>query len=423
VALCEESRKILADMGATSLTDLTAASIYGDVTDTESRMMMRLGKVDEADSLAGVVSDIAEKVLQQRPGDLRAMKNRYFSANMQGNVARTRHDHARALEHFARSEEAGRYYTRFNPADIAGWDHLGQGMLDMAENYIDQGRISDGLGKLKEAAALQNDPRNLTGVSFRAFQAWAQITGLNAKLGNLGSARAALEQSRRLRQQFIKERNIDAELAEISGMDQEMLECTLLAAEGDYAKVHAKAVEIGDRVARMKLKAEGNIEFRDGTLRRSRALQSETALRLGKFEEAVSVTQEQIGKPHLSRRSDALGNAYIMARMKERNGQALLGAGQRLAALAALRDAEAFYREQLAKGATDTGFRQDFARTLYHLSRAQTDEAEGRARRLALLDEAMTQLGGLTIEAQQLRDSKELIKWVSDARREARAGE
>ena len=46
-----------------------------------------------------------------------------------------------------------------------------------------------------------------------------------------------------------------------------------------------------------------------------------------------------------------------------------------------------------------------------------------RAARLALLDEAMTLLGGLTIEAQQLRDSKELIKWVTDSRREARAGE
>ncbi|MBI2813207.1 MAG: hypothetical protein HYX71_02855 [Opitutae bacterium] len=422
VAFCEESRQLLAAMGATNLTDLTAASIYGDVTDTESRMTMRLGQVDESDRLAGIVSDIAEKVLQQRPGDLRAMKNRYFSANMQGNVARNRNDQAKALEHFARSEEASRYYTRFNPADVAGWDNLGTGLIDMADCYFDQGRIADGLRKLQEAAALEHDPRNKTGVSFRAFQAWVQTTVWNAQLGNLGSARAALEQTRRLRKQFVKERNIDAELTEISNMDQEMLECTILEAEGDFAKVHAKAVETGDRLARMKLQAEGNIEFRAGSLRRSRALQSETALRLGKFEEAVTVTQEQIEKPLLSRRSAALDNAYILARMKQRNGQALLGAGRRLEALAALRDAEDFYRDQLAKGASNTGFRQEFARTLYHLARAQADDADGRAARLALLEEAMTVLGGLTLEAQQLRDSKELLKWVTDARRDARAG-
>ena len=419
---CEESRKILADMGATNLTDLTAASIYGDVTDTESRMTMRLGQVDESDRLAGIVSDIAEKVLQQRPGDLRAMKNRYFSANMQGNVARNRNDHAKALEHFSRSEEASRYYTRFNPADVAGWDNLGSGLRNMADSYYDQGRIADGLRKLQEAVALEHDSRNQTGVSIRAVQSWTETTVWNAQLGNLGSARAALEQARRLRKQFVKERNIDAELAEIGGMGLDLLECTILAAEGDYAKVHAKAVETGDRLARMKLQAEGNIEFRANSLSHSRALQSETALRLGNFEEAVAVTREQIEKPLLSRRNDALDNAYAIAGMKLRYGQALLGAGQRLEALATLRDAEGFYREQQAKGATDTGFRQDFARSLYHLSRAQESDAAGRAARLALLDEALTVLGGLTVEAQQLRDSKELIKWVTDARREARAG-
>ena len=422
VALCEESRKILAEMGAVNLTDLTAASIYGDVTDTESRMTMRLGQVDESDRLAGIVSDIAEKVLQQRPGDLRAMKNRYFSANMQGNVARNRNDYAKALAHFTRSEEAGRYYTRFNPADVAGWDNLGSGMRDMADSYFDQGRITDGLRKLQEAAALEHDPRNKTGVSFRAWQAWVETTVWNAQLGNLGSARAALEQARRLRKQFIKERNIDAELAEIGGMDLDLLECAILEAEGDYTKIHTKAVEIGDRLARMKLLAEGNIEFRAQALRRSRSMQSESALRLGHVEEALTVTREQIEKPLLSRRADALDNAHTIARMKMRHGQALLGAGQRLEALAALRDAEGFYREQLAKGASDTGFRQNFARTLYHLSRAQTEDAAGRATRLALLDEAMTVLGGLSLEAQQLQASKELIKWVTSARRDARAG-
>jgi len=84
---CIESREILAGMGALDLSDLTAASIYGDVTDTQSRMAQRLGRLDDAEKLSAIVSDIAEKVLEQRPGDLRAMKNRYFSANMQGMAA------------------------------------------------------------------------------------------------------------------------------------------------------------------------------------------------------------------------------------------------------------------------------------------------------------------------------------------------
>ncbi len=420
---CEESRKILADMGALDLSDLTAASVYGDVTDTESRMTMRLGQVDESNRLAGIVSDIAEKVLQVRPGDLRAMKNQYFSLNMQANVARNRHDFAKALEFNLKSVEATRYYTRFNPADAGGWDNHGQGLREVAFSYYDLGRLTEGMKFLEEGAAVGKDPRNKTGMNFFVSQAWTNLTLWNAQLGNLGSARAALEQSQQTLKQFVKDRSIDPELHEIGNLSEGLLECSIDQAEGNYAKIHAKAVETADKLARMKLQSEGNVEFRANALRQSRNLQVESALRLGNFEEAVQVSRDQLDNAHFSRRMDALDVATANALSRVRYGQALLGAGRRTEALAALREAEDFYRQQLAQGATDTDFRLKFTRTLYLLARAQADDADGRTRRLAFLDEAMGQLGGLSIEAQQLHDSRELIKWVTDARRDARAGE
>ena len=351
------------------------------------------------------------------------MKNRYFSLNMQANVARDRHDLANALEYSLQSEEASRYYTRFNPADAGGWDNRATGLLDIAGNYFDLGRITEARKTLEEGAALEKDPRNKTETSFFTFEAWAQTTLLNAQLGNLGSARAALEQSHRTLREFVKDRSIDAELQEISGLSEGLLECSIDQAEGSYAKVHAKAVETADKLARMKLQSEGNVEFRANALRQSRNLQVESALRLGNFEEAVQVSRDQLDNSYFSRRMDALEVAAATAVNRVRYGQALLGAGRRTEALAALHEAEDFYRQQLAQGATDTDFRLKFTRTLYHLARAQADDAEGRTRRLALLDEAIGQLGALSIEAQQLRDSRELIKWVTEARREARVGE
>jgi hypothetical protein len=279
------------------------------------------------------------------------------------------------------------------------------------------------LKKLEEGAALARDPRNKTGMSFFSYQAMMLTAGWNAQLGNLGSARSALAQAHAAQKEFIKDRSIDPELQEIGTLGLGLLESTIDQAEGNYAKVHARAVETADKLARMKVQAEGNIENRNNALRQSRTLQVESALRLGNFEEAVEVSRDQVSNPRFSRRMDALDVAWATARNRVRYGQALLGAGKRADALVALRDAEDFYREQQAKGASDTGFRLDFARTLYHLARAQPDDAAGRSARLALLDEAMTLLGGLTIEAQQLRDSKELIKWVTDTRREARTGE
>jgi hypothetical protein len=392
------------------------------VTDTESRMTMRLGQVDESDRLAGIVSDIAEKVLQVRPGDLRAMKNQYFSLNMQANVARNRHDLAKALLYNTRADDACRYYTRFNPADAGGWDNRGQGNRELAASYIDLGRITEGLETLQEGAAMARDPRNKTGMSFFSYQSWVNITIWNAQLGNLGSARSALEQSQRTLKEFVKDHSIDAELEEIGKLDQGLLESAVDQAEGKYEKVHARALETADRLSRMKLTAEGNVEFRANALRRSRNLQVESALRLGNFEEAITAARDLLDKPLLSRRIDALEKDTSMAQSKVRYGQALLGAGRRLEALAVLRDAEGFFREQQARGAADTGFRLQFARSLFQLARAQADDEAGRSQRLTLLDEAMTQLGGLTVEARQLRDSRELLKWVTDARSEARSG-
>ncbi len=423
VAHCEESRQILAGMGALDLTDLTAASIYGDVTDTESRMTMRLGQVEESDRLAGIVSDIAEKVLQQRPGDLRAMKNQYFSLNMQANVARNHHDLARALQYNLKSVEATRYYTRFNPADANGWENHGTGLREVAFTYFDLGRLTEGLKVLEEGAAVAKDPRNKSGMSWFAYQASVLTTVWNAQLGNLGSARAALEQSHQSLKTYVKDHSVDPELDEISSLGDGLLEFALDQAEGNYAKIHAKAVETADKLARMKLQSEGNVETRANILRQSRNLQVESALRLGNNEEAVEVSRDQLNNAHFNRRMDALDVAAATAVSRVRYGQALLGAGRRTEALAALHEAEDFYRQQSAQGAGDTSFRQQFARTLYHLARAQADDDAGRAQRLAFLDEAMTQLGGLSIEAQQLHDSKELIKWVTESRRDARAGE
>ena len=418
-ANCEESRKILATMGAVDLSDLTAASIYGDVTDTQSRMALATDRTADAERLAQIVSDMANKVLEQRPGDLRAMKNRFFAENMLGNVARNRHDLAGAELHYFKSEEACRYYARFNPGDSDAWQQLGTAINLVSQTYVDEGRIADAVRKAHEGIALEKDPRNKTGVSVAFLWNWIGLTGLEAQLGNVRTAQASVGESFRVRQQVIKDRNVDPELAAITTQGMAQLEFEVLAAEGNYAKIHARAVELGDKLAKMKVTKEGNVEFRTNFLRGARIWQQEAALRLGNFEEAATGIRQLIDQPLFGRRIDLQSRQENTARSKVRLAQALLGTGQRPEALALLQETEAYYRQQRALGATDTGLRLDFARALYQLSRAQTGDDTGRARRRALLDEAMAEIGGLSVEAQQMLASKELLKWVTDARRAA----
>ena len=124
-----------------------------------------------------------------------------------------------------------------------------------------------------------------------------------------------------------------------------------------------------------------------------------------------------IDKP-IPGRLDKLTLEDTLARAKVRLGQALLGADRRNEALVTLGEAVAHYRAEQGKGAGGTIFRQDFARALYQLAQAQPPDEAGRAQRRTLLDEAAGQLGGLSLEAQQLLTSKELVQWVAAARRQ-----
>jgi hypothetical protein len=121
VADCEEARAILGKMGARDLTDLSAASIYADTSDSQARHAAVLGRIDEAEALGREVYEIADKVLVQRPGDLRSMHNRALAPHFLSSIATRRHDYAGAVEYAVKSEQASESFVRFNPSNLTAW--------------------------------------------------------------------------------------------------------------------------------------------------------------------------------------------------------------------------------------------------------------------------------------------------------------
>jgi hypothetical protein len=114
VASCDEARQILVGLGALDYSDLNASAAYADTADSEARHLTSLGRLDEAQKLEGEVYDVAEKVLVQRPSDMRSLSNRFFAASLLGTLAERRHDDATAAD-YARRPRAGR------PAAIRAW--------------------------------------------------------------------------------------------------------------------------------------------------------------------------------------------------------------------------------------------------------------------------------------------------------------
>jgi len=421
VKLCEESRTLLASMGATDFSDLTAASIYGDVTDSQSRMIMRLGRTDEAEKLAHIVDGIATKVLEQRPGDLRAMANAYYSANMLGSVAQDRNDYVQSDAHYLRSMDAARKYILFNPADSVGWANLSTSGRAIAVNYFEEGRIDDAQRLLHEMAALEHDPRNHTGMDAGTFFAWRLIEAVAAQQSDLPAARQALAEVHRVSPLLIRDRNLGEDLARVNPLLMEVFDYDILAANGDYQTIRERAADLAERLQKLDLKEERAREFRNDGLRRNAGWLVEAELRTGQFEAAAAGARQTIENPVAGRLNPAaLEDA--LARARVRLGQALLGSGQPAAARDALNEALVYYRKQQAEGAAGTGHRQDMARALLMLARAQAGDEASVARLRQLLDEAAAQLDGMSFESQQLQTSRELIDRVAAERAAVRKG-
>jgi tetratricopeptide (TPR) repeat protein len=276
--------------------------------------------------------------------------------------------------------------------------------------------LTEGLRQFRKNAELGQDPRNKTGMDPLMPQAWFAIMALEAQTGHLAEARAAQAEAQRAVKQTIKDSHLDAQMAQIAELGAEMSEYEILAAEGNYAKIHALGLEHRARLDQIKSENDTNLQFLEGNKRRNRSNLTESALRLGNYEEAVTSAREAVTNP-LAGRSDLLSLKDIKARDQTRLGQALLGAGRRAEALASLDEALVYYRDQQAQGATDVLFRQNFARALYHSARAQTGDEAGVLRRRALLAEAATLLDGLSLEARNLLFIKELIQWVLEAQK------
>jgi hypothetical protein len=416
IVLCEESRKVLTDMGATNLVDLTAASLYGDVCDTESRLALSLGRLEEAENLSKSVGEIAQKVLARRPGDLRAMRDMFESPDVLASVARAKEDYP-ADEGFQRAVvQAAKNYILFNPTDSYGWQTWSRASNQIAASMLDQGRVSDAIQQWHTTTEMEKDPRNVTGSAGGIYYAWRGIAITEAQRGQLDDARSALVELHRMNEIFVKDEGADDAFVQVASVWRDLYALDLLASKGDYEAIHSRATALDERLHKITAKNALTRNIRTAALRQDHMWIVEASLRTGRSEEALSASRAAVEHPEVSPADEKTMVDSVVAQAQTRLGQSFIASGKKAEALSALAPAIAYYRSRQAKGAGSTSYRQDYGRALYQEALAQSDDESGLLQRRALLDEAQSVLAGLSQEAQQLRTSRELIAWVSDAR-------
>jgi hypothetical protein len=416
IPLCEESRKILTDMGALTLGDLSAASIYGDVSDTESRACLALGQFDKAEQLARVVGDIADKVLAKRPGDLRAMKDRFLSPDVLGRVADAREDYAGAEAFHRKAVAATRIYTLFNPSDSDGWLSMSISSNYIGVEMMNEGRVNDAIAQWHKTAEIDQDPANVTGSGGNIYYSWRRIAAAEAGLGHPDEANKALAALHQIAAKFMEMEGTDQSFAQAAAAWEDIYRLDLLAAQGDYESVHAQAANIEEKLRKIAPRDTLTKLIRDDAITQTHVWVVKAAVHTGRQEEAAAAAKSFLDHPSFSVGTEKTLIDAVVARTRTRYAQSLIDLDRKAEARSALQEVMVYYRGRQANGANATSFRQDLGAALFQMARLEDDDEAGRARRRALLDEAQSVLGGLSQQAQQFYDSKEIIELVSRAR-------
>ena len=416
VATCEEARKILVDLGALDLSNLRAASVYADTSDSQARHALVLGRVDDAERLEGEVYAIAEKVLAQRPGDLRSMANRVLAAELLGKLAGYRHDHRTALEYATRAEEAGEDYVRFNPSDLGSWGYWVLGKEAMADALFEEGRVLESIEVRRAAVELQNDPRAPSKFGPLLFQTLPALAGQEARLGHRAAAERAYAAAVRVQEELtalqpeggarralltIAPGAWRARLQLYSGDDGPALENAAVAVE----RLRVVEIPAGDDTSRAA---------RENALRFSLTTASAAALRLGRYAEAEAKSRERLALPPnrfgTSDPQDETSRASVML------AQAVALQGRPDEARELVQPQLEIYRGEQKRGARGLSFQRDLAHALYVSGIARAGGNPGRTQADAELAEAARLLDALPAGARQLADVRELDGWIRAAR-------
>jgi len=421
VATCEEARRILAGLGALDLSDLQATSIYADTSDSQARHAITLGRLDDAARLEQEVYELAEKVLQRRPGDLRSMANRALSADVLGVLAARRHDYAAALDFASKAEQAGEHYVAFNPSDGTSWTYWIRGRNQVADVLLEQGRVLDTIATLRSTMALTKDDRAVPSLGAQLNWTGLALAELSARIGPPRTAEQDLRDALRAHVQFVAFTPNESMFRLLQPYTEDAWRARLKLLSGDAASALDVATRIAGLVRQTTVTADSATAgvIRSNYLRNVLATAAAAAIRTGRYAEAEAASREQLELP-ANRFSD---DDPDLERSRARATLAHAIARQDRAAEArdALRPALEYYRREQKGGASGLTFRRDFAYALYVSALTEADDAAGRARKDRALTEAAALIAGASAEARRLVDVREVSDWIAAARGRAAA--
>jgi hypothetical protein len=278
------------------------------------------------------------------------------------------------------------------------------------------GRVAEAVQQARAEIQTDLDPAKSRNTVWRIAELVLDIARWEAQRGNRDAADQALDEARRA---------FDGSSSRPGSTEMEQMWAEAVAdterqvrlAFGEDATVYAMSTSALPRLDSL----EGALADRDMRARLLHARRQDleeaarSALNLGRFGDAEAAARallslhSEIGDMtahfFLDQPDDLVWGRVLLA-------QAAAAQGHDGEALKTLEPVLAQYLDEQAQGAAHVMFRQHFARALYVQALAQPCQPARES-----LDQAYALLAGLTDEAKDLHDSKELLSWISAARK------
>ena len=412
IATCEEARAILVELGALELTDLGAAAVYADTSDSQARHALALGRIDEAARLSLEVYELAKQVLAQRPGDLRSMQNRALAADMLGTLAEERHDHEAAEKYAYMAAQAGDDLVRFNPTDQTSWTYWLRGRRNVADTLLEQGRVQAAMDELR---AITADGGRAPTAVLELGWAWMRLAMLEAESGRRGPGEEAYAASIRVFDEVVNWSPVDSPLRTLREVTYQTNRTWLELALGDRETARSMALAVEAQIAQLEIGEDdrGTRNISRNMHRRVLAALAMAELGLGRHADAETASRRWLEVPREEIR--VAGVQDFIARTQVRLAHAVAMQGRKEEALALLQPELERLRDEQARGASGVTLQEDLAYALLASAIAQPDDAAGAAQRDGMLAEAAELLDGLSAETRRLALHRQLRAWVADA--------
>jgi hypothetical protein len=225
------------------LNDLASASWFAEATSWLIDALQGLGRHAEAQGLGEEAYEVAEQVLERRPGHMMALRAHGLLSNNLGETAVFKMRLGAAVPYFERGVQDWRTFLQLDPGNMIAYNNFGASHMGLGFTLEGLGRPAEAARTFRAAVAGSRDVKLTPSLARNIFFPWAHAARLDAELGREAASRQAWTEAVRFMRVMVNDPSAHPAARAMSSAIERNFEAQLALIRGDGARARALATE------------------------------------------------------------------------------------------------------------------------------------------------------------------------------------